>query len=295
MVDDMRCNLTDNAQFAAYLSSRRKDWCRHVDHKFEYGRHLDAVTIVSTYQINLPLQQILKYCKASNYRNPISVGDIVTVRLPFNTRSQTTLSQLEIQRTENCVAINTGQNHLYAEIPIGQFCTITLVELRFWNRVAELRSFRPCKQNFKKCIVLGKEKIFELIPTDEAESSTVTITSLNDNVIIENIKAFGYCILNELSSSVTLSTCKDQPPSNMVSFELRVRSRWLVVAIPMTLLFVLASFYIGAFTSNLFLDRNYSIVELIAPPLAVLGIMLNVLYRHKQNLFESSFFRFGEF
>ncbi len=277
----MQHDLTQMAQLAIYINTNRQKWCYHVDHKIEYGNNLDAVSIGSTYQIKFSRADVQQHCRGDQYLKPIHAGDNVVVKLPLTECCLSNLARVQVKETRNCRAASIKQGYVYAIIPIDQECTITLLETRRWNR------------NMGKLFKVGKESARISIPSNKSMSSTISVASIHDNVLIEDVESENCEIVETTPHAIRLCANDTVAEAHSITLTLKVRSRWLIVAIQCVLLALLIVFLIEANLSNLYLNRDYSIVELLAPSLAIFGLQLAIWHKHRQDYFESSFFRIG--
>ena len=287
--EDNVLDLIGNVQLKDYLTNNHQDWCQHVAHRVMFGNHLDVIEIVSTYQITLSVAAIRAVSGTANYQNNISAGMSAQVLLPITTRCKNEMLVIDVKDSQNCTAFVdratvdtkgcgfTNSIEVHAVVPIGQTFSISIIEKRLWKR---------------KAIALGRESTEVKIPQDGAKTSTISIISLQDNVVIQSPRTQNLCNVRRSSGIVTASHNFGEICSHSVSLVLAVRSYFLILMMHLALLMLAVIAFIEPFAFGRLLNDEYNLAESLAIPTAGFGLTFTMWRYFRRNAFEASFFRF---
>ena len=182
-------DLTSNVQLRNSLLDDRTWWCQRVDHEFEFGNHLDYIPITSTYQVKLSVTDVQNHSACPGILNSLAVGDLVAVELPITTRRADEMISLQVRGSENCTAFmvqpptnpssessNKDSKITYVDaiVPVGQICSITLLEKRIWKR---------------KWAAFGTESLTQQMPANEALLTSASVISVSNGIAIHRSEA----------------------------------------------------------------------------------------------------------
>ena len=274
-------DLTRNQQLRDHLRNNRQDWCQHVDHRFEFGNHLDVIELVSTYQINLSVATIRAKCGSYNYQNAISPGTLVQIILPITTRCMDELMSIEISDSKNCSAFVVHPNNskppsdsarivdVSVIAPVGQIFSISIIEKRSWERGKSAR---------------GKDDIELEFPQDHASTTNYSAISLEHNIKIDILNTGNSTGWKKSLEMVTISTNSDAIFDHKVRLSLAVRYKSTIMMMYVTLLVLLIAAVV----------ESFSIGRTILSLAALFGLVFTLWRYSRTNSFEASFFRFGK-
>ncbi len=286
-------DLTSNVQLRNSLLDDRTWWCQRVDHEFEFGNHLDYIPITSTYQVKLSVTDVQNHSACPGILNSLAVGDLVAVELPITTRRADEMISLQVGGSENCTAFmvqpptnpssessNKDSKITYVDaiVPVGQICSITLLENRIWKR---------------EFFVVGKESIKQHIPANEALLTSASVISAKKTIAIHDFREQSRVKCSTGVATIECSYDLNRVDALEFKIVLLARLRTGILLFNGLVPIVALGLYVAALVEYTINGGASPVVVLVI--FATLMAVLNRVWASiRQNYFENSLFRVGK-